>query len=81
MPEYYIYAGSGKQYDLIQKLDLCMANYMRYLTHPAEKPVTISQELEHVNNYMTIQTLRYHNCVLFPVKLEDDFMNQYCFIL
>lgn len=67
----------GKQYDLIQKLDLCMANYMRYLTHPAEKPVTISQELEHVNNYMTIQTLRYHNCVLFSCEVEDDFMNQY----
>ena len=67
----------GKQYELIQKLDLCMANYMRYLTRPAEQPVTISQELEHVKNYMTIQTLRYHNRITFSCEIEEDSMTQY----
>ena len=67
----------GKQYELIQKLDLCMANYMRYLTRPAEQPVTLLQELEHVKNYMTIQVLRYHNRIRFSCELEEDSMNQY----
>ena len=67
----------GKQYELIQKLDLCMANYMRYLTRPADQPVTLSQELEHVKNYMTIQTLRYHNRITFSCEVEDASMNQY----
>lgn len=67
----------GKQYELIQKLDLCMANYMRYLTRPAEQPVTLSRELEHVKNYMTIQTLRYHNRITFSCEIEDPAMEQY----
>lgn len=67
----------GKQYELIQKLDLCMANYMRYLTRPAEQPVTLSQELEHVENYMAIQLLRYHNRIKFSCEVENDSMNTY----
>ena len=67
----------GKQYELIQKLDLCMAHYMRYLTRPADQPVTLSQELEHVKNYMSIQTLRYHNRITFSCDVEDNSMNQY----
>lgn len=67
----------GKQFQLIQKLDLCMANYMRYLTRPAEQPVTLFLELEHVKNYMTIQTLRYHDRITFSCEVEDPDMEQY----
>lgn len=67
----------GKQYELIQKMDLCMANYMRYLTRPAEQPVPLLQELEHVQNYMTIQTLRYHDRIVFSCEMENPDMEQY----
>lgn len=67
----------GKQYELIQKLDLCMANYMRYLTRPAEQPVTLEQELMHIRNYMEIQGLRYPGKIAFSCEVEAECMNQY----
>lgn len=66
----------GKQYKLIQELNLCMANYMRYLTRPAEQPVLLSQELDHVRNYMSIQTLRYHEHIHFSCDVSEETLNQ-----
>lgn len=62
----------GKQCQLIQKLDLCMANYMRYLARPADQPVALGLELEHIDNYMSIQTLRYRNRISFSCELENE---------
>lgn len=62
----------GKNYELIQKLDLCMANYMRYLTRPAEEPVMLFQELDHIRNYMTIQTMRYHDRITFSCEVKNE---------
>ncbi len=55
-----------QNYSLIQKMDMCMVNYLRYLARKEDEPVNIEQELEHIRNYMEIQELRYRT--VFPMR-------------
>ena len=61
-----------KNYSLIQKMDMCMVNYLRYLARKEDEPVVIEQELEHIRNYMEIQELRYPGRFSYEIQVEEE---------
>lgn len=63
-----------QNYSLIQKMDMCMVNYLRYLARKEDEPVNIEQELEHIRNYMEIQELRYPDRFSYEIQVPEEMM-------
>ncbi len=65
-----IYSYEPDQYDLIQKMVLCLAKYFRYIVKNDQLFVTLQQELDHIDNYFEIQKARFIG--LFSTRIECD---------
>ncbi|MGO4371182.1 sensor histidine kinase [Paenibacillus sp. MCAF20] len=53
--------------DGVKKMSLHLADYFRFIMRANRDMITLAEELSHIENYMTIQSLR------FPDKLECTF--------
>lgn len=60
-----------RHYDLIQKLTMCLVKYFRYLSLNSEELVPLGKELEHLNNYMEIQQLRFPGKITFLCHIDE----------
>lgn len=60
-----------ERYDLIQQLVLAMVRYLRYIFNNGSKPVKLKEELSHVEDFITIQQLRYPDKILFCKEIES----------
>ncbi|PHV69640.1 hypothetical protein CS063_14555 [Sporanaerobium hydrogeniformans] len=58
----------GKE-DLIQEVTITLSHYIRYTLNDSTR-VTLRQELEHVNNYIKLQKLRYQDGLIYNVSID-----------
>lgn len=63
------------QYDLIQKMSLYLMRYFRYMFKSGANATVLKEELEHVENYLNIQQIRYpdtlQSVIFVPEFLQD----------
>ncbi len=63
-----------RSFDLIQKLTLFLVNYYRYLLKNTSHLVRLHDELSHVENYLKIHQMRFHDnldvCIDVPEELH-----------
>ncbi|WP_019535887.1 sensor histidine kinase [Paenibacillus ginsengihumi] len=64
-----------KKYELIQEMLLSLVGYFRYVMNSNRPYVTLSQEIQHLHNYMRIQELRYPDSLSYEIKAPDYLMN------
>lgn len=70
-----IYSYEPEEYDLIQKMVLCLSKYFQFIVNANRPYVKVKHELEHIVNYLTIQKIRYGNRIEYEVKAEDGAKN------
>lgn len=64
-----------QQYELIQKTSLHLADYFRFIMRSGNQMVALSRELEHINNYMELQKIRYPNAIAYHQIAAPDAMD------
>jgi two-component system sensor histidine kinase YesM len=58
--------------ELILKLTKHLSEYMRFITKSKNGTVTILEELNHINNYMSIVEIRQGSSFTYSVVMEED---------
>jgi two-component system sensor histidine kinase YesM len=61
-----------KNYELIQKMALHLVKYFRFTTRTHLSTVKISEELEHISNYLIIQSLRFPENLAYEVTVASE---------
>lgn len=61
-----------RRYDLAKKLDICMGKYMRYISRDVDETVLVKDEVEHIQDYMSIQELRYPDKFTYSIYMEPN---------
>jgi len=70
-----IYSYEPEEYDLIQKMVLCLSKYFRFIVNANSPYVRVKDELEHIENYLTIQKIRYGERIRFRVETDEAAAN------
>jgi two-component system, sensor histidine kinase YesM len=65
---------STKKYDLIQEMTLCLIKYFRYMFKSNLSFVTLEDELQHVQNYIRIQELRFSENLSYNIEAPSYLM-------
>jgi two-component system sensor histidine kinase YesM len=61
-----------KNFELIQKMALHLVKYFRFTTRTHLSTVKISEELEHISNYLIIQSLRFPENLAYEVNIANE---------
>lgn len=61
-----------RDYDAIQKVSIAVVSYSRYMFRDAEEMVELWRELEHVDNYLEIQRIRYPDRIRCTVDVPEE---------
>ncbi|MBO1510628.1 sensor histidine kinase [Metabacillus bambusae] len=64
-----------KQYNLIQEMALCLVHYFRYMFRSNSDFVLLDEEIEHTQNYLKIQVMRFPDNLTYDISLPDDLKN------
>lgn len=67
----YSLAQVGK-YALIQEMTMSLVEYSRYMFRSPGSLVTVQQEMEHVENYMKIQQMRFPDRIEFTADISSE---------
>lgn len=67
---------------LIDAKEICnilsaLANYYRISLSKGTETIKIKEEIRHVENYMTIQKIRYANKIDFGIQIPDEILDMY----
>lgn len=62
----------SQDYDAIQKVSIAVVSYSRYMFRDAEEMVELWRELEHVDNYLAIQRIRYPDRIRCTVDVPEE---------
>lgn len=65
-----IYSYEPDQYDLIQKMVLCLSKYFRFIVNANNSYVKVKHEMNHIENYLHIQKIRYTHRINYDVYME-----------
>lgn len=60
------------EYQNIQRLSLCVSQYLRYIFKSRETLVTVGEELDHIDKYLEIQRIRYKGGFDTEICVEDE---------
>jgi two-component system sensor histidine kinase YesM len=61
-----------KNFELIQKMALHLVKYFRFTTRTHLSTVKISEEMEHIGNYLIIQSLRFPENLVYEVNIAQE---------
>lgn len=61
-----------KRYQEIKSLSLSLVKFMRFLFHRSTSLVTVTEELDHVRNYIAIHQFRFSNTIQCHILVEPD---------
>ncbi|MEW8956367.1 MAG: sensor histidine kinase [Clostridium sp.] len=61
-----------KDYDNVSNMITCLGNFLRYSVTKKGDVVTISEEINQINNYLTIQKIRYGNKFKVNIDIEQN---------
>ncbi|MCZ8523155.1 cache domain-containing sensor histidine kinase [Paenibacillus caseinilyticus] len=64
-------AGSGKSEEVIRMIT-ALSKFFRISLSKGKSVITVAEELEHVRNYLIIQTMRYKNKFRFEIQCEEE---------
>ena len=71
-----IYSYEPEEYELIQKMVLCLSKYFQFIVNANRPYVRVKDEMDHISNYLEIQKIRYgeriNSCVLRTDKEVED---------
>jgi two-component system, sensor histidine kinase YesM len=62
---------STRKFDLIQEMTLCLIKYFRYMFKSNLSFLPLKDELQHVQNYIRIQELRFSECLSYNLEVPD----------
>lgn len=54
------------------RMAVMTSEYMRYLFHKGQEPVTVSEELKHIGHYLEIQKLRFEHAFDYYIECEEE---------
>ncbi|MCK9862195.1 histidine kinase [Paenibacillus sp. ATY16] len=61
-----------KRYELVKKTVRHMVGYFRFMLGTSRDTITLSQELEHIRNYLEIQKMRYQDTFEFEIGCAEE---------
>jgi two-component system sensor histidine kinase YesM len=61
-----------KRTDLVKKTVRHLMQYFRFMLQSKRDTNTLSQEMDHIRNYLEIQKLRYQESFEFDIRISDD---------
>ncbi|KKI92398.1 hypothetical protein WQ54_09495 [Bacillus sp. SA1-12] len=61
-----------KQYQLIQEMALCLVHYFRFMFRSNSDFVLLKEEIEHTQNYLKIQSMRFPDHLTFELSIEES---------
>lgn len=64
-----------EKYKEIQKLSSYLVKYFRYMFKKATTLIRIQEEIQHIQNYMAIQSMRFPDRIEYTIEVEDDLNN------
>jgi len=71
-----IYSYEPEEYDLIQKMVLCLSRYFQFIVNANRPYVRVKDEMDHISNYLEIQKIRYgdriSSCVVQTEQNAED---------
>lgn len=63
-----------KQYELIQKTALHLADYFRFIMRSGDQPIRLCDELRHIENYMELQKIRYPRAFEYLCQADESLL-------
>lgn len=70
-----LYCYRQEEYPLMRRMIKYLMKYFRYIVKVNSNYVTIRQELEHIQNYLEIQKIRYPDCFYYYIECEPEIDN------
>ena len=67
-----LYSYEPEEYQLSQKMILCLSKYFRYVVNAPQDYVELGQEMEHIRNYFEIQQARFLRSFQAMVIYDED---------
>jgi two-component system sensor histidine kinase YesM len=64
-----------ENYKLIQEMVQCLTSYFQYMAHINRPLVLLKDEIQHVDNYIRIQKMRFPDCLTYEIKASDFIMD------
>ena len=61
-----------KNTELVQRLTLHLVRHLRFMTRTDRTLVTLSEELDHINNYLSIQKIRFPKAFDYSIDIEQE---------
>jgi two-component system sensor histidine kinase YesM len=61
-----------KNTELVQKLTLHLVRHLTFMTRTNRTLVTLSEELDHINNYLSIQKIRFPKAFDYSIDIEQE---------
>ncbi|NJJ40593.1 histidine kinase [Paenibacillus apii] len=63
-----------QRYELVKKTVRHLVQYFRFMLQSQRDTITLSQELEHIRNYLEIQKMRYQDSFDFDIRIADEWL-------
>ena len=70
-----LYSYEPKDYQLSQKMILCLSKYFRYVVNAHQDYVELGREMEHIRNYFEIQQARFLRSFHAAVTYDEEVKN------
>ena len=67
-----LYSYEPEEYELSQKMILCISKYFRYIVNANEEFVSLGMEMAHIENYFEIQKARYPDMFYSIVEYDES---------
>lgn len=64
-----------KDFKLVQKMTIHLAEYFRFIMRTNTRYVTLSEEINHIRNYLEIQRLRFVDKLEFHISVPQEYEN------
>ncbi|WP_143069323.1 sensor histidine kinase [Paenibacillus sp. OV219] len=68
---------SLRKNDLVEKMTEHLADYFRFITRAHREFITISEEIDHISNYLEIQKLRFPDKLAYEVNVPASYAGYY----
>lgn len=65
----------ARDYILIKEMTLCLMKYFRFIFYSDRNRITLKEELEHVQNYIRIQELRYPESFQYIIDAPETLLD------
>jgi two-component system sensor histidine kinase YesM len=61
-----------RNFELVQKISIHLVKYFRYVIHTHKTSMMISEELDHIHQYLAIQKVRFPDNLSYTIEVDDD---------